>query len=235
MNISQHKSYLIRILKDIYDDVSLGSLLGFKGGTALLFFYQLPRFSVDLDFHLIQQEQQEIVYQKIRKIVLKYGKIHDEAIKHYGLIIVLDYGLGERKLKIEISNRSFDNHYEIKNLLGISMKVMTLPDMFAHKVCALLDRNSFTNRDLFDCWFFMHYQTAINKQIVEERMQKSLSVYFQDCINYLENLSDNNILQGIGELLDVEMKKFVKTKLRLETISLFKIYKEMPLIVEYKN
>lgn len=232
MNITKHKSYLIRILKDIYDDVELGNLLGFKGGTALMFFYQLPRFSVDLDFHLIQSEKQDLAFEKIRSIVLKYGKIHDEAIKHYGLIIVLDYGSGERKLKVEISNRQFSNHYELKNLLGISMRVMTRPDMFAHKVCALLDRSSFTNRDLFDCWFFMQQQTAINKQIVEERMKKSLADYLQDCIVHLEKMSDKNILQGLGELLDEDLKKFVKTKLRIETIALFKIYAAMPLLEE---
>jgi predicted nucleotidyltransferase component of viral defense system len=207
-------------------------MLGFKGGTALLFFYGLPRFSVDLDFHLIQPEQQTVAFDKIRSIVLKYGKIHDEAVKHFGLIIVLDYGSGERKLKLEISNRPFDNHYEIKNLLGISMNVMTGPDMFAHKVCALLDRTSFTNRDLFDCWFFMQQQTTINKQIVEERMKKPLADYLQDCIDYLEKMSDRNILQGLGELLDEELKKFVKTKLRLEAIALFKIYRDMPLLEE---
>ena len=232
MNTTKHKSYLVRILKDIYEDVSLGTILGFKGGTALLFFYGLPRFSVDLDFHLIQPEKQDLAYQKIREIVLKYGKIHDEAIKHHGLIIVLDYGSGERKLKIEISNRPFENHYEIKNLLGISMRVMTQSDMFAHKVCALLDRTSFTNRDLFDCWFFMQHQTPINRQIVEERMKKPLSEYFQECIVYLEKLSDRNLLQGLGELLDEEMKKFVKTRLKSETISLFKIYAAMPLLEE---
>ncbi|MDF1518178.1 MAG: nucleotidyl transferase AbiEii/AbiGii toxin family protein [Lutibacter sp.] len=232
MNITKHKSYLIRILKDIYDDVELGNLLGFKGGTALMFFEQLPRFSVDLDFHLIQPEKQDLAFEKIRAIVLKYGKIHDEAIKHYGLVIVLDYGSGERKLKIEISTRQFDNHYEVKNLLGISMKVMTLPDMFAHKVCALLDRSTFTNRDLFDCWFFMEQQTPINKQIVEERMKKPLTDYLQDCIVHLEKMSDKNILQGLGELLDEDLKKFVKTKLRLETIALFKIYAAMPLLEE---
>lgn len=232
MNITKHKSYLIRILKEVYDDVELGNMLGFKGGTALLFFYGLPRFSVGLDFHLIQPEKQDLVFDKIRSIVLKYGTIHDEAIKHYGLVIVLDYGSGERKLKVEISNREFANHYEIKNFLGISMKVMTRPDMFAHKVCALLDRASFTNRDLFDCWFFMQQQTTINKQIVEERMKQPLADYFLVCIDHLEKMSDRNILQGLGELLDEDLKKFVKTKLRLETIALFKIYAAMPLLEE---
>lgn len=230
MNITKHKSYLIRILKDIYDDVELGQALGFKGGTALLFFYQLPRFSVDLDFNLLQPEKQDLAFEKIRAIVLKYGEIHDEAIKHYGLVLVLDYGEGERKLKVEISNRQFDNHYEIKNLLGISIKVMTKPDMFAHKVCALLDRPFFTNRDLFDCWFFMQQQTPINKQIVEVRMKKPLADYLQDCIAHLEKMNDRNRLQGLGELMGDEMKTFVKTKLRLETIALFKIYAAMTLL-----
>ncbi|MCK9402880.1 MAG: nucleotidyl transferase AbiEii/AbiGii toxin family protein [Chitinophagaceae bacterium] len=233
MNINKHKSYLVRILKDIYEDIQLGSLLGFKGGTALMLFYDLPRFSVDLDFHLIQPKKEVIAFERIRSIVLKYGKIDDEAIKHYGLIIVLDYGSGERKLKIEISTRAFENHYEIKNLLGISMNVMTRPDMFAHKICALLDRSTFTNRDLFDCWFFLQHQTTINKQIVEYRMKKSLSEYLQDCITHLEKMNDQNIMQGLGELLNVETKLFVKTKLRAETISLLKIYKDMPLLEKY--
>jgi hypothetical protein len=43
-------------------------------------------------------------------------------------------------MKIEISNRQWNNHYERKNLLGINMQVMVAPDMFAHKLCALLDR-----------------------------------------------------------------------------------------------
>lgn len=232
MNVTKHKSYLIRILKDIYDDIELGNLLGFKGGTALMFFYQLPRFSVDLDFHLIKPDRRDLVFEKIRSIVLKYGKIHDEAIKYYGLVIVLDYASGERKLKVEISTRQFANHYEVKSLLGISMKVMTRPDMFAHKVCALLDRSTFTNRDLFDCWFFMQQQTPINKQIVEEIMKMPLADYLQDCIGYLEKMSDKNILQGLGELLDEDLKQFVKTKLRLETIALFKIYAVMPLLEE---
>ena len=42
-----------QILKDIYTDASISSLLGFKGGTCVYLFYNLPRFSVDLDFDLL--------------------------------------------------------------------------------------------------------------------------------------------------------------------------------------
>jgi predicted nucleotidyltransferase component of viral defense system len=228
-NINKHRFFLMQILKDVYSDIELADCLGFKGGTALMFFYELPRFSVDLDFNLLRLEKEKVVYEKVHNILLKYGTIFDEALKFYGPIIVLDYGIGERKLKIEISNRPYNNHYEIKNLLGISMKIMTLPDMFAHKLCALLDRSEMTNRDIFDNWFFMQKQTPINKALVEQRMEMPLPEYIQKCITHLESMSDKGILNGLGEFMDDEMKKFVRTKLRIETLSLLRFYKQFPI------
>ena len=227
--INRHKFFLVQILKDIYSDIELASMLGFKGGTAMMFFYDLPRFSVDLDFNLITRDNQDLVYKKVRSILLKYGKIADEAKKFNGPLFVLDYGAGERKLKVEISNREFDNHYEMKNFLGINIMVMTEADMFAHKVCALLDRNALTNRDIFDSWFFMQRKTPINTNLVEARMQMPYADYIQNCIDKLESLSDRGLLQGLGELMDPEIKTFVKTKLRKEAISLFRFYKEFPI------
>ncbi|MDD3167692.1 MAG: nucleotidyl transferase AbiEii/AbiGii toxin family protein [Bacteroidales bacterium] len=230
IHVNKHKFFLTQILKDIYSDIELVNCLGFKGGTALMFFYELPRFSVDLDFNLLDLSKEKTAYEKLRIILLKHGKIFDEAMKYYGPIIVLDYGVGERKLKVEISNRQWNNHYERKNLLGINMQVMVAPDMFAHKLCALLDRDELTNRDIFDCWFFMQRQTPINKEIVETRMEIPLTDYIQKCINQLEKMSDRGLLNGLGELVDEYMKKFVRTKLRTETLSLLRFYKEFPIL-----
>lgn len=195
-----------------------------------MFFYDLPRFSVDLDFNLIKPEMEKVVYAKIHDIILKYGEIHDEARKFYGPIIVLDYEKGERKLKVEISKRDFHDHYEMKNLLGINMKVMIDSDMFAHKLCALLDRNAIANRDIFDTWFFMNRHTPVNKDMVEERMKMSLARYIQACIDQLESMGNRSLLQGLGELMDDDTKQFVRTRLKSETIYLLKFYKEFPII-----
>ncbi|MDF1571904.1 MAG: nucleotidyl transferase AbiEii/AbiGii toxin family protein [Bacteroidales bacterium] len=227
---NKHKFLLVQILKDIYSDIQLSNSLGFKGGTALMFFYDLPRFSVDLDFNLLDKKQENMVYNKVRKILLKYGSIYDEAMKFYGPLVVLNYGHGERNLKVEISNRPFENSYEIKNLLGINIKVMVLEDMFAHKLCALLDRNSIANRDIFDCWFFLDKRTPVNKKIVESRMKMPIADYLQKCIDLLESMSDQGLLQGLGELMEDSMKKFVQKKMRIETISLLKLYKEFPIL-----
>lgn len=231
MDTNKHKFFMMQILKDIYSDTELANALGFKGGTALMFFYSLPRFSVDLDFNLIDQSKEKVVYEKVRRILMKYGKIFDEAMKFYGPIVVLNYGEGERKLKVEISNREYDNHYEIKNLLGIEMKVLAQPDMFAHKLCALLDREEMTSRDIFDCWFFLQSHSAINPRIVEERMQMPFKEYVQKCIERLEITSDKSLMSGLGELTDAKMKSFVRTKLRKETISLLSFFKEFPTFV----
>ena len=102
--------------------------------------------------------------------------------------------------------------------------------MFAHKLCALLDREAIANRDIFDCWFLMQRQTPINKNIVESRMGIPLSKYLQACIKKLEVMTDKGLLQGIGELLDNKMKKFVQTKMRSEVIRFMKFYKDYPIL-----
>ena len=231
VDINRHRFFLVQILKDIYADLELANCLGFKGGTALMFFYDLPRFSVDLDFNLLDIQREDIAYRKVHQILSRYGKIFDEAKKFYGPLIVLDYGINERKLKVEISNRKFENRYEIKNLLGINVKVMVQEDMFAHKLCALLDRNAVANRDIFDCWFFMQRQTPINKSIVESTMSRSFSKYIQTCIERLELMSDKGLLQGMGELMDSKMKRFVRLELHSEVLRLLKFYKDYPILI----
>lgn len=229
LSINRHKYFLLQILKDIYSDLELANYLGFKGGTALMFFYDLPRFSIDLDFDLLNADREDLVFNKVRRIILKYGSIFDEAKKYYGPLIVLDYGIGERKLKIEISKRRFDNRYEIKNLLGFNVKVLSISDMFAHKLCALLDRSTTINRDIFDTWFFLQRQTPVNKAIIEFRMKVPFETHIENCIKQLENLKSKSLLDGLGELMEVNMKSFVRTKLLAETIMHLKFYHKYPI------
>jgi len=113
--------------------------------------------------------------------------------------------------------------------MGINMLVMTVADMFAHKLCALLDRKEIANRDIFDCWFFMENRTPVNTSIVESRMKMPFSDYLQKCINTLESITDKGLLNGIGDLVDAKMKNFVRTKLRSETIMLLQFYKNFPI------
>ncbi len=75
----------------------------------------------------------------------------------------------------------------------------------------------------------MQNQFAINKDIIEARMNMPYADYLQRCIDRLESLKGRSLLQGMGELMDNEMKNFVRTKLLSETIGLLKFYKDFPI------
>lgn len=230
LDINRHKFLLVSILKDIYANTLLANALGFKGGTAHMLFYGLPRFSVDLDFNLLSQEKDAWVFQQIRNILLQHGRIKDEAEKHYGLLCVLDYGAGSRNLKVEISNRIFPDRYEVKNYLGIAMQVMIKPDLFAHKLCALLDRKVLASRDVFDVYFYMKDKTPVNRSIVELRMNMGFEAYIDACIEKIGQVNQKKLLDGIGDLVDGQLKTFVKTKLKEECIQMLMMYKAFPIL-----
>ena len=231
MDISRHRYFMMQVLLALFRDKELSVHLAFKGGTSLLLFHQLPRFSTDLDFNLLDETQAEKVFQKVHNILLKFGKIDDEALKFYGPLLVLNYGGGNRLLKIEISTRQYDNHYEIKTLAGTDIRVMTLPDMFAHKLCALGER--ITPRDIFDVWFFLHNSTEINPHIVRLRTGMGVPDYAALCAEHVRSTSQKALIQGLGELLGNDVtKSFVKEKMLEETAASLELFALSPMIAE---
>lgn len=225
VDITKHRTLLIQILKDIYSDITISSLLGFKGGTACYLFYELPRFSVDLDFDFIGNTDIAPVFEKIGKFLKEYGKIKEQYIKKNTIFFMLSYDDRARNVKVEISQRDFGSRYEIKNYLSVSMLVMKKEDIFAHKLVALLERKQIASRDLYDIWFFFKNRWEINKEMVEKRTGLGFDEYLRKCIDFIEEkFTQRNVLSGIGELLDEKQKVFVKNKLKNETIFLMKLH-----------
>ena len=223
LHIEKHKGILIRILKDIYTDNSIGPVLGFKGGTAALLFYDLNRFSVDLDFDLLDPEQEDSVFERVGTIVAAYGKIKEQRKKHFTLFYELSYSEADHNIKVEINRRNFGSKYEVMNYFGISMKVMVKEDVFANKLAVLYERAERANRDIFDVWFFLQYSWPIHKELVEKRLQITFKECIATCILKLEKVSDRAILSGMGELLDVKQKVWAKAMLKTETLFLLKV------------
>ena len=62
MDKNKHKLYMAQILSLIFKDKELCNALAFKGGTSLMFFHNLGRFSTDLDFNLLVPDKLDIVY-----------------------------------------------------------------------------------------------------------------------------------------------------------------------------
>ena len=82
-----HNKILLQILKEIFTDTSIAAVLGFKGGTAAYLFYNLDRFSVDLDFDLLEESKEDYVFERVIKIVKKYGIIKESYKKRFNLFI----------------------------------------------------------------------------------------------------------------------------------------------------
>lgn len=223
IDTTTHRNLLLRILKKIYTDTTLGPILGFKGGTAVYLFYNLPRFSVDLDFDLLDKGKEDYVYERIEEIIKEFGIIKTQYKKRNTLFFILAYDDVSHNIKVEISRRGWNAKYELKNYLGVSMLVMTKKDMFANKLVALLDRSNIASRDIYDIWVFLNNQWSINKEIVELRTGMGFGKYIEKCIKFVESYDNKHILHGMGELLSEKQKVWVKEKLKDEVVFLLKL------------
>lgn len=183
----------------MYSDPVLRSILGFKGDTAAMLFYDLPRFSVDLDFDLLDPDKKQAVMTRLAALLPAFGTLKEATEKGFTLFFLLNYRKGQRNLKIEISKRPSGSTFTPKPYLGISMLVMTQEDMAANKLAALLTQKRFATRDIFDVWFFLKNQWPIN---------------------------DRLLLAGLGELLDAKIKPWARDHLIEDTIFYLRLYRD---------
>ncbi len=230
LNKEKHQLVMGQILKDIYTNISISSILGFKGGTCAYFFYGLPRFSVDLDFDLLSADiaTQKTVFDKVLKILKKHGEIKDKYIKRHTIFMILSYGDADHNIKIEINIREFTenikDYYELREHLGISMLVAKKDYLFAGKLVALTLRGEIAMRDVYDIYYFAKNNWDINQEVIKKGIGKEIKEYLADCIAIIEKIKDNQILQGLGEILSEKEKVWVKNNLKAETIFMLKNY-----------
>ena len=218
MNVDSHRMVFVNILREIYSDSLLRTKLGFKGGSAAMFFYGLPRFSVDLDFDLLAPDQKDEVLGKLKNSLSRFGNLVEALEKKYTLFFLLDYGKGERNMKIEISKRPEKSKFVPRDYLGITMLVMTEADMAAGKLAALLTRKRFATRDVFDVWYFLKSGWPINEKFLYEKSGMTLATALKKTQVRVKKIKKTELLAGLGELLDNKQKAWVKEKLIEEVL-----------------
>ena len=223
----EHIKIMLNILADISDNSGLAINLGFKGGTCCYFLYELDRFSVDLDFDLLDLKKKEFCFAEIDSILRKYGEL---KIEKDMLMRKLKYADKMSALKIDISDRMDINRlnkYEVKDIVaGIPLNVLRQDDIFAHKLVAVKDRfqnkranKKIANRDLYDINFFFSQKWNFNSEIIKLRTGKDVKKYFQDLFELIDKSADNkNILEGIGALIDESKRDWVKNNLKKEVL-----------------
>ncbi len=213
LNIDKHRILLMKIIKDIFTS-KYASQLAFKWWTASYFLYWLDRFSTDLDFDFFWKTN---IDDWIAEILQQYGKVKK------GQKIVLSYWDQETNIKIDISRKvRSSNKYDIVDFYWTGIKVQTKATLFTNKLVALSER--FTNRDIYDVYFFFTNLFDIDESIIYERTGKGLKDLLQKILKKLEWLPKNyKILDWLWELLNDKQKLFVKNKLVSELIGIIKM------------
>lgn len=229
---------MFRILKIMYTSPA-GKLLWFKWWTALYFFYQLPRFSVDLDFDIINpvpQDFKETLFTVLEKELKSLGATikYDWTLQNSFRFIV-QYGW-DKKLKIECTTHEYPNHYTMNPLLWLTVQTMDIRRMFAHKLCAFFSRQQhrwyIANRDLYDIHFLFMQNIIPHEAIIRIRTEKLFGktlwnkefyAYRHEYLSKNQKILQNSILDWLGELLEPKQKQRVKDHLLQELSEQFQL------------
>lgn len=222
---AKHETILKNILRDIYQHSRLGAQLAFKGGTCLYLFHDLPRFSTDLDFNLVMEnEVDRFDPGMMREILSDYLTLVEDRQKRFTWFWLGSYEKGLQRIKVELSKRQFSDQYAIQDYLGVTVRTLDMPTMFAHKLVAISDRRSLVNRNLYDAWWLLKKMTPIHAEIIHERTGKSLPEYLEFLLSYIpDNVDRRHIVDGLGELLSGPQKDRVRDHLLDELLAQLQI------------
>ena len=213
---AKHRVYMYNLINKIYAS-PLRQNLAFKWGTLCYFVYELPRFSVDLDFDVVVDSPD--IMKLMTSILEPLGRIKDSYEKNFTYFFLFDYGSGDHNIKIEMSRRDNDvDTYESLNFFGRDILAMRKDCIFANKLVACSQR--LKNRDLFDVHFFFSKMFPINREVIEERTwltYKQFLLHLKDQI--VDYYKPNLLLAELGDLVSEKQKVFIKKHLVSEVVS----------------
>ena len=169
----------------------------FYGGTCLRIFYNLPRFSEDMDFSLTEKNPtihlenyfqaiqdvfaftgKEVVITKKEK--LNFGRVESAFLKEdtsaYDIAFRTEKTI---KVKIELDTDPpllFDTEQKLlMKPYSLMVRCFTLPDLFAGKMHALVYRNWKTRikgRDWYDFEWYIRFNVPLNFRHLQERIRE---------------------------------------------------------------
>lgn len=201
LNAKMHRIIMLSIIQDIFKS-KIGKYFWFKWWTACYFLYWLDRFSTDLDFDLLDENQH--IDEQLIDIVSKYWKI-----KKWNKIEISNWEK-DVNIKIDVNRHIWkENRYEVLNLYWTPLSVQTKDTIFANKLVAYYER--WTNRDIYDIYFFLKNGFDINEWVVFERTGMSVNKLLEETKNKLLKLPKNyKILDWLWEVLSLEQKNYTK-------------------------
>ncbi len=203
-DLSKHEKLEMEVLEGLNGLKVLGSLV-FCGGTMLRLCHELNRYSVDLDFWLVDDEKEKSVFDGIKEF-LKAG-FRLKSARNLTRAMVFEFaGKGyPRSLKIEIRKKRKDVSHE--DMIAFSkhsnkqvmLKTATLEDQMRSKIETFLDRNQI--RDAFDIEFLLKKGIGLKAGKKDLLAIKKL----------VEKFKQKDYTHSLGSLLEFKERQYYKT------------------------
>lgn len=203
------REYLqIIILNSIYNHKS-GRKFFFMGGTAMRYFYNMPRFSEDLDFNTKDLDYQEFMdavedvcrnlFKEGFSVTASYNRrnnlfdaklVFKEVIEKYALS--LDRGL-TLMIKIEINAPKWEliTESRVLSMYGYNFTaiLMSKGNLLSEKICALFNRKR--GRDIYDTLFMLKKKFPFNEDVL--RMNNIALPIKDNLISHLKNIDEKEL------------------------------------------
>jgi len=205
--IELHEAFEIEVLEKI-KNTNLTNCLVFIGGTMLRLCYDLPRYSVDLDFYLIDKPiNSTFLFNSIRETLAKDYYIFDVKDKKYTMVFVIGNNNYPNRLKIEIRKKYEDikntEHriaYSISHSKQVKLRTLKLEKVFISKIEAALTRKEI--RDFFDLEFLL-------RRGIEVDIEKDKAL---EIIKLCKNFKAYQFKVKLGSLLLKDMRDYYSQK-----------------------
>ena len=153
------------------------------------------------------------------KIASNYGTICEKVIGPFGAKVVLEYGEEGWPLEVEISNQYWGEETDLLCFDGFSLNVMSLSDIYTHKLIALGKGDNVAGKEIFDIWFLGEKYIIPNGDIVMKRVGRSLAEQLSLDISILEKLTNDQFISSLELLLLQEKEKWASISLLPKAIS----------------
>ncbi|MFW6277418.1 MAG: nucleotidyl transferase AbiEii/AbiGii toxin family protein [Prolixibacteraceae bacterium] len=243
------KDDLVNARHEVMQQITLAGLYrggffnkaAFYGGTCLRIFYDVPRFSEDMDFSLLQSNETFRLENYFESIIKEFDALGKEVeiqkkekqtstnvesafLKDNTAIYNVRFRTEKQiKIKIEVDIKppaGFETEYKLLlHPFSFMCRCYTLPDLFAGKMHALVFRtwkNRVKGRDWYDFEWFVRNNTTLNFEHLKQRINQSGRIegeFTQDL--FFEMLKEKIRKTKISMVKD-DVRPFVKNSRDLE-------------------
>jgi hypothetical protein len=190
----------------------------------------LDRFSVDLDFDLLDKSHAKILREEFHKVFKRVGVT---VAREYGTVMFfqIKYPATNRSARNTLKVSAHDipakaNEYSVQYFKEIDrlMKSQTIETMFANKLVALTDRyarhRSIAGRDIYDIHHFFVQGYKYKGAVIQERTGLSPKEYVASLIAFINKQVNQTVInEDINTLLPDDRFQQIRKVLMPEAIA----------------